>query len=74
MYFLSQQMGTSVKMIADHYGRITPTKNADRILLGMPGWEPVAAAPEAAIETGHDAPGSGENRTAKPKTKPARDG
>lgn len=46
VYFLSKQMGTSVKMIEDHYGHITPTKNADRILQGMPGWEPIANAPQ----------------------------
>ena len=42
VYFLASQMGTSVKMIEDHYGHITPVKNADRILQGLPGWEPIA--------------------------------
>lgn len=42
VYFLAKQMGTSVKMIEDHYGHINPVKNADRILQGMPGWEPIA--------------------------------
>lgn len=42
VYFLAKQMGTSVKMIEDHYGHITPVKNAERILQGMPGWEPSA--------------------------------
>ncbi len=42
VYFLAKQMGTSVKMIEDHYGHITPVKNADRILQGLPGWEPMA--------------------------------
>jgi integrase len=32
-------------MIEDHYGHVTPVKNADRILQGLPGWEPIAAAP-----------------------------
>jgi hypothetical protein len=31
------------KMIEDHYGHITPVKNADRILLGLPGWQSAAA-------------------------------
>lgn len=44
VYFLSKQMGTSVKMIEDHYGHVNPVKNADRILQGLPGWEPIAAA------------------------------
>lgn len=50
VYFLAKQMGTSVKMIEDHYGHITPVKNAERILQGMPGWEPIAA--KAGKETG----------------------
>jgi integrase len=45
VYFLSKQMGTSVKMIEDHYGHVNPVKNADRILQGLPGWEPQAALP-----------------------------
>lgn len=43
--FLAHQMGTSVKMIQDHYGHITPVKNAERILQGMPGWVSAAEAP-----------------------------
>ena len=46
VYFLAKQMGTSVKMIEDHYGHITPVKNAERILQGLPGWEPISAAPQ----------------------------
>jgi integrase len=42
VYFLAKQMGTSVQMIEDHYGHINPVKNAERILQGMPGWQPVA--------------------------------
>jgi integrase len=42
--FLARQMGTSVKMIQDHYGHITPVKNAERILQGMPGWMAVPGA------------------------------
>ena len=46
VYILAQQMGTSVQMIEDHYGHVNSIKNAERILQGMPGWEPV---PPAAI-------------------------
>lgn len=46
VYFLAKQMGTSVKMIEDHYGHVTPVKNADRILQGLPGWEPITTAPQ----------------------------
>src|SRR6185312_823225 len=33
----------------DHYGHITPSKNADLIRRGIPGWEPAAsvAAPDS---------------------------
>ncbi|WP_374467045.1 tyrosine-type recombinase/integrase, partial [Ferrovibrio sp.] len=44
VYFLAKQMGTSVQMIEKHYGHVTPVKNAERILQGMPGWEPAPAA------------------------------
>jgi integrase len=40
--WLAKQMGTSVKMIEKHYGHITPTTDAGRILQGTPGWEPIA--------------------------------
>jgi len=36
--FLAKQMGTSVKMIEDHYGHVSPDKNAERILQGLTGW------------------------------------
>jgi len=39
VYYLAKQMGTSVKMIEKHYGHITPSKKADAILQGLPGWE-----------------------------------
>ena len=42
VYFLAEQMGTSVKMIEDHYGHVNSVKHADRVLMGMGGWEPVA--------------------------------
>lgn len=52
VYFLAKQMGTSVKMIEDHYGHITPVKNAARILQGLPGWEPVATLPQDEAKSG----------------------
>ena len=42
VYFLSKQMGTSVKMIEDHYGHINTVKNAERILQGLPGWQSIS--------------------------------
>ncbi len=44
VYFLAKQMGTSVKMIENHYGHITPVKHAERILKGLPGWGHIADA------------------------------
>jgi integrase len=46
VYFLAQQMGTSVKMIEDHYGHVSPVRNADRILQGMTGWQLIPAEPQ----------------------------
>ncbi len=40
VYFLAEQMGTSVKMIEDHYGHVNTVRHADRVLQGMAGWEP----------------------------------
>lgn len=50
VYFLAKQMGTSVQMIEDHYGHINPVKSAERILQGMPGWEPMRDLKEKAAE------------------------
>ncbi len=46
VYFLAEQMGTSVKMIEDHYGHVNTIKHADRVLQGMSGWDPVATGSE----------------------------
>jgi integrase len=45
VYFLAKQMGTSVQMIERFYGHITPAENAERILQGISGWEPLAEIP-----------------------------
>ena len=39
VYFLAEQMGTSVHMIETHYGHVNTIKHADRVLQGMTGWE-----------------------------------
>jgi integrase len=46
VYFLAEQMGTSVKMIEDHYGHADTIKHADRVLSGMHGWEPTEGEPD----------------------------
>ncbi len=50
VYFLAEQMGTSVKMIEDHYGHVNTIKHADRVLQGMNSWEGVPTEPNANIE------------------------
>jgi len=67
VYWLAKQMGTSVQMIEDYYGHITPVSNADRILQGLPGWEPVADA-SGEVSDGVNAGGAGK-KAAKPRTK-----
>jgi integrase len=73
VYFLSKQMGTSVQMIEDHYGHINPVKNAERILQGLPGWEPITAAPQVVAETGRVNADTAKTQAAKPKAKRTRD-
>jgi len=58
VYFLAKQMGTSVKMIEEHYGHVNPVKNAELILQGMPGWESVTTASAVAAP----AASAGNNR------------
>lgn len=44
VYFLAHQMGTSVQMIETHYGHVNTIRHADRVLMGMEGWNPVVAS------------------------------
>lgn len=39
VYLLAEQMGTSVKMIEDHYGHVDTIRHADRLLQGAGGWK-----------------------------------
>jgi integrase len=73
VYFLANQMGTSVKMIEEHYGHITPIKNAERILQGLPGWEPISAAPQVVAETSRVNAVAAKDGAAKSKGKRPRD-
>lgn len=66
VYSLAQQMGTSVQMIENHYGHITPVKNAAIILQGLPGWEPVPlAVSEAAVRIGRVNAAATQHRAGK---------
>jgi hypothetical protein len=74
VYFLAQQMGTSVAMIEDHYGHVTPVKNADCILQGMTGWQPIPAnpEPEAPDKSRTVRAGRGTARTPRDARRPSR--
>lgn len=43
VYILAEQMGTSVKMIEQHYGHVNTIKHADRVLMGMTDFETIRA-------------------------------
>ena len=47
VYILAQQMGTSVKMIEQHYGHGNTIKHADRVLMGIVGWDAMHAKMDA---------------------------
>jgi len=66
VYFLAKQMGTSVQMIEDYYGHITPAKNAERILQGIPGWDPIPDA-SGQTEGGVKAVSAGSENADKPR-------
>lgn len=59
VYFLARQTGTSVRMIEDHDGHITPSKSADLILQGIPGWEPAKQGSAAGSEVSVNADDGG---------------
>ncbi|MEG3153198.1 site-specific integrase, partial [Sphingomonas sp. ZT3P38] len=50
VYILAQQMGTSVKMIEQHYGHVNTIKHADRVLMGIGGWDDMHAEMNAEID------------------------
>ena len=68
---LAKQMGTSVDMIQDHYGHITPTKRAAAILGGLPGWE---IAPNDVVEPASGVNAGADDRKVKPRTHRKREG
>jgi integrase len=50
VYLLAQQMGTSVKMIEQHYGHVNTIKHADRVLMGIGGWDAMHTEMNAEID------------------------
>lgn len=65
VYFLAEQMGTSVKMIEEHYGHVNTVKHADLVLQGMGGWDTGAAEDEAGVAKASRTPRA-KVRTAEP--------
>lgn len=72
VYILAEQMGTSVKMIEQHYGHVNTIKHADRVLMGMSGWEPMIENPAQADGTAKATAGAKSRLAEKPTTKPRR--
>jgi len=66
-------MGASVRMIEHHYDHINPVKNAERILQGLPGSEPMTAAPQAVAEIGRMHADAAKVLKARTKAKKPRD-
>jgi integrase len=50
VYLLAQQMGTSVKMTEQHYGHVNTIKHADRVLMGIGGWDAMHTEMNAEID------------------------
>lgn len=71
VYFLAEQMGTSVKMIEDHYGHVNTVKHADLVLQGMGGWDALPASIDEVQNAadGEEAPRSLINGRAKLRAK-----
>ena len=54
VYFLAEQMGTSVHMIESHYGQVNTVKHADRVLQGMAGSPTAGRRQGQGVESGRD--------------------
>jgi integrase len=70
VYFLAEQMGTSVKMIEDHYGHVNTIAHADRVLQGMGGWAP--AVTEVTEQDAKASKAASARRAATPRPKSKR--
>ena len=72
VYILAQQMGTSVKMIEQHYGHVNTIKHADRVLMGIGGWDAMHAEMNAEIDELESKAKEVQSIKAKQKDKPRR--
>lgn len=70
VYFLAEQMGTSVQMIEDHYGHVNTIKHADRVLGGMSGWNPEAVADIGETNAKAAQAAATRDKAARPRKKP----
>jgi integrase len=69
VYFLAQQMGTSVKMIEEHYGHVNAVKHADRVLHGMGSWEVLPSDPSEPEDSKSGRSGTARSRPSRPRGK-----
>lgn len=69
VYFLAQQMGTSVKMIEEHYGHVNAVKHADRVLHGMGSWEVVPSDPSKPESSRSGRAGTARSKPSRPQRK-----
>ncbi len=72
VYILAQQMGTSVKMIEQHYGHVNTIKHADRVLMGIGSWDAMHAEMNAEIELQESKAKAVQSIKAKQAVKPRR--
>lgn len=72
VYILAQQMGTSVKMIEQHYGHVNTIKHADRVLMGIGGWDAMHVEMNAEIDAAEQKAKTVQSIKAKQVTKPRR--
>ncbi len=71
VYLLAEQMGTSVKMIEDHYGHVNAIRHAGRVLQGAGGWKGGKPDDEEDEETEADAKASKASETRDKAKRPA---
>lgn len=72
VYILAQQMGTSVKMIEQHYGHVNTIKHADRVLMGIGGWDAMHVEMNAEIDAAEQKAKAVQSIKAKQVTNPRR--
>ena len=72
VYILAQQMGTSVKMIEQHYGHVNTIKHADRVLMGIGGWDAMHTEMDAEFDKQEAKAKAVQSVKAKQTVKPGR--